>query len=201
MIGTLLIGSLHDLIGGEGQFAILSSTPTATNQQQALALAQAFPALKDIFVPAGIGLPAAARALEVAGLIDRVKVTGLAPATLMTTCIEAGQAQDIWWNVTNLGYLTYYAAQAVAMCQVTGAEGETFSAAIGAAGIAETQIGGEHCGAEFPRILAELAGFDAVIRSDIGAVTLLITPDARRGKSGSNRLELLKAYVLQQVAG
>jgi rhamnose transport system substrate-binding protein len=163
-LAEMMLVSMHDLIGGEGKFAILSSTPTATNQnawieimqgmiandptyakmelvqvaygeeseqvnqQQALALAQAFPDLEGIIVPAGIGLPAAARALEEAGLIDRVKLTGLAPATLMKKYIEAGQAQDIWWNVTDLGYLTYYAAQAVAMCKVTGAEGETFSA-------------------------------------------------------------------------
>jgi rhamnose transport system substrate-binding protein len=42
--------------------------------------------------------------------------------------------------VTDLGYLTYYAAQAVAMCKIGGAEGETFSAGrlgeytVGAAG-------------------------------------------------------------------
>ena len=97
-LAEMMLVSMHDLIGGEGQFAILSSTPTATNQnawieimkgmiandptyakmelvqvaygeeseqvnqQQALALAQAFPDLKGIIVPAGIGLPAAARA-------------------------------------------------------------------------------------------------------------------------------------------
>jgi rhamnose transport system substrate-binding protein len=175
-LAEMMLVSMHDLIGGKGKFAILSSTPTATNQnawieimkgmiandptyskmelvqvaygeeseqvnqQQALALAQAFPDLKGIIVPAGIGLPAAARALEEAGLIDRVKLTGLAPATLMKKYIDAGQAQDIWWNVTDLGYLTYYAAQAVAMCKITGAEGESFNAGrlgdytIGAAG-------------------------------------------------------------------
>lgn len=175
-LAEMMLVSMHDLIGGSGQFAILSSTPTAANQnawieimqgmiandptyadmelvqvaygeeseqvnqQQALALAQAFPDLKGIIVPAGIGLPAASRALSEAGLIDRVKLTGLAPATLMRSYIDAGQAQDIWWNVTDLGYLTYMAAQAVAQCQITGAEGETFSAGrlgeytIGAAG-------------------------------------------------------------------
>lgn len=163
-LAEMMLVSMHDLIGGSGQFAILSSTPTATNQnawieimegmiandptyaemelvqvaygeeseqvnqQQALALAQAFPELEGIIVPAGIGLPAASRALSEAGLIDRVKLTGLAPATLMRSYIDAGQAQDIWWNVTDLGYLTYVAAQAVAQCQITGAEGETFSA-------------------------------------------------------------------------
>ena len=151
--------SMHDLIGGEGEFAILSSTATATNQnawidfmkakmasdpkfakmklvqvaygeeseqvnqQQALALVQAFPNLKGIIVPAGIGLPAAARALEQAGALSKVKLTGLAPATLMKKYILAGEAQDIWWNVTDLGYLTYQVAQQVAMCKITGKEG------------------------------------------------------------------------------
>lgn len=159
-----MLESMGKLINYEGEFAILSSTPTATNQnawvdfmkkklaseskfakmklvqvafgeeseqvnqQQALALAQAFPNLKGIIVPAGIGLPAAARALEQAGLIDKIKLTGLAPATFMTKYIKAGQAEDIWWNVQDLGYLTYYAAQAYAQCKVTGKEGEGFEA-------------------------------------------------------------------------
>ena len=163
-LAEMMLVSMHDLIGGEGEFAILSSTPTATNQnawidfmknmlakdakfskmklvqiaygeeseqvnqQQALALVQAFPNLKGIIVPAGIGLPAAARALEEAGSIGKVKLTGLAPATLMKKYIESGAAQDIWWNVTDLGYLTYFAAQAVAQCKITGKEGEKFTA-------------------------------------------------------------------------
>ncbi len=163
-LAEMMLVSMHDLIGGEGEFAILSSTPTATNQnawidfmknmlakdtkfskmklvqiaygeeseqvnqQQALALVQAFPNLKGIIVPAGIGLPAAARALEEAGSIGKVKLTGLAPATLMKKYIESGAAQDIWWNVTDLGYLTYFAAQAVAQCKITGKEGEKFMA-------------------------------------------------------------------------
>ena len=116
-LAEMMLESAFDLSGGEGEFAILSSTPTATNQnawidfikakmaadpkfakmklvqvaygeeseqinqQQALALVQAFPDLKVIIVPAGIGLPAAARALEEAGMIGKVKLTGLAPAT------------------------------------------------------------------------------------------------------------------------
>ena len=163
-LAEMMLESMHDLIGGEGDFAILSSTPTATNQnawidfmktklanepkfakmklvqvaygeeseqvnqQQALALVQAFPDLKGIIVPAGIGLPAAARALEQAGALDKVKLTGLAPATLMKKYIEAGQSQDIWWNVTDLGYLTYHVAQLVAACKIKGNEGETFTA-------------------------------------------------------------------------
>ena len=163
-LAEMMLQSMHDLIGGEGEFAILSSTPTATNQnawidfmkkrmagdpvyskmklvqiaygeeseqvnqQQALALVQAFPDLKGIIIPAGIGLPAAARALEQAGLLGKIKLTGLAPATLMKKYIVAGQAQDIWWNVTDLGYLTYYVAQDIAGCKISGKEGDSFKA-------------------------------------------------------------------------
>ena len=174
-LAAMMLKSMSDMIG-EGEFAILSSTPTATNQnawiaqmedelasnpdyaglelvqiaygeeseqinqQQTIALAQAYPDLKGLIVPAGIGLPAAARALEEAGLTGQIKLTGLAPATLIRKYIEEGSTQDIWWNVSDLGYLTYYAAQALAQCQITGAEGETFEAGrlgtytVGAAG-------------------------------------------------------------------
>jgi len=163
-LAEMMLVSMGELIGYEGEFAILSSTPTATNQnawitfmkarmaadpkyaklklvqvaygeeseqvnqQQALALAQAFPNLKGIIIPAGIGLPAAARAMEQAGLLGKIKLTGLAPATLIKKYIQGGTVQDIWWNVKDLGYLAYYAAQAVAMGKVTGKEGETFKA-------------------------------------------------------------------------
>ena len=163
-LAEMMLESMGQLINYEGDFAILSSTPTATNQnawidfmkkkmaddkkyakmklvqvaygqeseqvnqQQALGLAQAFPNLKGIIIPAGIGLPAAARAMDQAGLLGKIKLTGLAPATLIKKYIQNGSVQDIWWNVKDLGYLTYYAAQAVASCKVTGKEGETFKA-------------------------------------------------------------------------
>ncbi len=90
-------------------------------------------------MPAGIGLPAAARAAEEAGLTG-MALTGLAPASFMRKYVDEGSAQVIWWNVTDLGYLAYHVAQAVAQCQLTGAEGETLTAGrlgeytIGAAG-------------------------------------------------------------------
>jgi rhamnose transport system substrate-binding protein len=163
-LAEMMLQSMGKMINYDGGFAILSSTPTATNQnawitlmksqlasnpqyakmklvqvaygqedeqinqQQALGLVQAFPKLKGIIVPAGIGLPAAARALEQAGELGRIKLTGLAPATLIKKYIVAGQVQDIWWNVSDLGYLTYYAAQALAECKLTGAPGQTFTA-------------------------------------------------------------------------
>lgn len=162
-LAEMMIESMGQLIGYDGEFAILSSTPTATNQnawiafmkdklkdpkfakmklvqvaygqeseqvnqQQALALVQAFPNLKGIIIPAGIGLPAAARALDQAGSLGKIKLTGLAPATLIKKYIQNGSVQDIWWNVKDLGYLTYYGAEALAEGKITGKEGDKFSA-------------------------------------------------------------------------
>jgi rhamnose transport system substrate-binding protein len=175
-LAEMMLESMGQMIGYAGDFAILSSTPTATNQnawiafiknrmkephfarmrlvqiaygqeseqinqQQALALVQAFPTLKGIIIPAGIGLPAAARALEQAGSLGKIKLTGLAPATLIKKYIQNGSVQDIWWNVKDLGYLTYYGAQALAECKIAGKEGDTFKA--GRLGDYKVGAGGE----------------------------------------------------------
>ena len=70
-----------------------------------------------------------------------------------------------------------------------------FNAALAAEGISVTQIGGERCPAEFPYDLEALAPYGAVVISDVGALSLLVTPQARAGHVGVNRLDLLKAYV------
>ena len=164
-LGTKMLDSMSTLLGaGGGDFAVLSSTPTAVNQnawianmkarltsdpklknlhlvtvaygqekadvnaQQAKALVQAYPNLKGIIVPAGIGLPAAAQALSQIGALGKIKITGLAPASLIKSAIQTGNVQDVWWNVTNLGTLTYYAAQALAQGKISGQPGETFTA-------------------------------------------------------------------------
>ena len=57
-----------------------------------------------------------------------MKLTGLAPATLIKKYIQNGSVQDIWWNVKDLGYLAYYGSQALAQCKITGKEGDTFKA-------------------------------------------------------------------------
>lgn len=164
LLGQQMLESMGKAIDYDGDFAILSSTPTATNQnkwiasmkqtiaqdprfakmklvqvaygqeseqinqQQTLALVQAFPNLKGIIVPAGIGLPAAARALDQAHLLGKIKLAGLGPVTLLKPYIRAGTVADVWWDVQDLGYLSYYAAQALAQCQITGKPGDTFKA-------------------------------------------------------------------------
>jgi rhamnose transport system substrate-binding protein len=164
-LGQKMLDSMKAMLGPSGgEFAVLSSTPTAVNQnawiasmkqrlagdsslsslklvtvaygqekadvnaQQAKALVQAYPNLKGIIVPAGIGLPAAAQALSQIGALGKVKITGLAPASLIKEYIKGGNVQDIWWNVSDLGTLSYYAAQALAEGKITGKEGDTFTA-------------------------------------------------------------------------
>ena len=163
-LGTAMLDSMSDMLGGQGDFAILSSTQTAVNQNAWIAdmkdrletdpafanlnlvdvvygeekadvsanrakeLVTTYPNLKGIIIPAGISLPAAATALDESGDLGRVKLTGLAPASLIRDFIKDGNVQDIWWNVTDLGYLTMYAAKALASCEIDGATGDSFDA-------------------------------------------------------------------------
>ena len=88
----------------------------------------AYPNLKGMIIPAGIGFPAALNALSQIGALGRIKLTGLAPPSLIKGYIERGEAQDVWWNVGDLGTLTYQAARALAMGVSSGKEGQTFTA-------------------------------------------------------------------------
>lgn len=163
-LGELMLKSMSDLLGGKGDFAILSSTQTAVNQNAWIAdmkeqltsvpeyaglklvdvvygeekadvsanrakeLVTTYPDLKGIIVPAGISLPAAATALEESGDLGKVKLTGLAPASLIKDQIAGGNVQDIWWNVSDLGELTYYAARELSSCGLASTEGTGFNA-------------------------------------------------------------------------
>jgi uncharacterized membrane protein len=62
-------------------------------------------------------------------------------------------------------------------------------------GIEVLQIGGERCEAEFPKTIADLEKFSSVVLSDVGALSLLYTPETRVGKRSVNRLELLRDWV------
>ncbi len=49
------------------------------------------------------------------------------------------------------------------------------------------QLPSERCERQFPRTLAELQAYDAIILSDISALTLLMTPESRAGEVSVNR--------------
>jgi rhamnose transport system substrate-binding protein len=122
------IATNPDYSGIELVTTVYGESNETTSQQQALALVNAYPDLKGIIAPSGLGYPAVARALDSAGLTDKIKLTGLAPASIMKKYVLSGQATVVWWNVHDLGYLAYAAAQALAQCQVDGSEGQTLDA-------------------------------------------------------------------------
>ena len=70
-----------------------------------------------------------------------------------------------------------------------------FLACVRAHGYAVEQLASERCEAEFPRTQEALSKYSSVVLSDIGALTLLFTPESRAGNPSVNRLVLLRDYV------
>lgn len=72
---------------------------------------------------------------------------------------------------------------------------EAFTAALEAGGIHVDRIASERCHADFPRSPEALAPYAAVVLSDIGALSLLVTPLTRVGRTDINRLAMLRNWV------
>ena len=71
----------------------------------------------------------------------------------------------------------------------------TFIEALAAHDIRVRQVGAGRCEREFPGSTAALDEFSAVVLSDVGALSLLLTAEARAGFPGVNRLEVLRQWV------
>ena len=96
---------------------------------QALALIDAHPDLKLIMAPTTVGIAAAAKAMQDEGLCETVKVTGLGLPDEMRSYTENGCApQFALWSFVDLGYTTFFAAQAIASGALAPEEGGTFTA-------------------------------------------------------------------------
>lgn len=166
-IASAMLDSLVSAMGSTGEFAIVSSTATATNQntwnqditgdltqskysglkldkiyfgnddaatsaqvtQQALA---AYPNLKGIISDSSVGLPAVAREIATDGNKGKISVTGLSTPALMIDYVTgkySGTVKSfVLWNPQNLGYLAAYAAAALVSGEITGKQGDTFTA-------------------------------------------------------------------------
>ena len=70
-----------------------------------------------------------------------------------------------------------------------------FLAATQGMNCAVEQLPSERCEPDFPRSLEALEVYAAVILSDVGALSLLFTPESRSGQVSCNRLALLCDYV------
>jgi rhamnose transport system substrate-binding protein len=91
-------------------------------------LLTAYPDLKGIVSPTTVGIANAAAALEAEGRTD-VKLTGLGLPNEMRQYLKDGTVTEMaLWNPIDLYYLTYYVQAALVSGEITGAEGETFTA-------------------------------------------------------------------------
>ena len=163
-IGRQQVRMLARQMGYDGEWAILSSTPNATNQntwikymkdeaqkpqykdmklvkvaygddedqksfQETQGLVQAYPNLEGISAPTSFGVAAAGRYLSTSPAKGRVHLTGLGTPNQLRKFVKDGTiTQFALWDPANVGYLTGYAAAALASGQITGAPGEKFKA-------------------------------------------------------------------------
>lgn len=163
-IGESLVKMADELAGGEGEIAVLSATPNATNQnawievmkkelakpaysklklvktaygndddqksfQEAQGLLQSYPNLKVIVSPTTVGIAAASRYVSSSNYKGKVAITGLGLPNQMREYVKDGTVKKFaLWNPADIGYLAAYAGAALASGQITGKEGEKFTA-------------------------------------------------------------------------
>ena len=97
--------------------------------QEAQGLMQSYPNLKVIVAPTTVGIAAAARYIGSSSYKGKVAVTGLGLPNQMRQYVKDGTVKKFsLWNPADIGYLAAYAGAALASGQITGAEGDKFSA-------------------------------------------------------------------------
>ncbi|MEN6635751.1 MAG: substrate-binding domain-containing protein [Clostridiaceae bacterium] len=168
-VAQCLVDAVYDLTGGTVDWAILSATSTATNQNawiaamqeilkdskyagmnlvevaygddqfqksvdQTQALIANYPNLKVICAPTTVGIAAASKVITDAGLQGKVIVTGLGLPSEMAEFMGAGNVACPYmflWNPIDVGRVAAYALVEMVNGKLTGALGETFTAANG----------------------------------------------------------------------
>src|SRR6478735_10783684 len=100
-----------------------------TSFDKTAALLQSHPDLKGIISPTTVGIAAAARYLSTSDAKGKVALTGLGTPNQMREFVKDGTVTAFaLWNPADLGYLAAYAAKALIDGDITGAEGDTFTA-------------------------------------------------------------------------
>jgi rhamnose transport system substrate-binding protein len=96
---------------------------------EAQGLMQTYPDLEVIIAPTTVGIAASARAVQDAGRVGEVFVTGLGTPNQMREYVNSGAAPMFaLWNPADLGYLAIYTLDAIATGQIPGEPGDTFEA-------------------------------------------------------------------------
>ena len=101
------------------QMQLVAIKPCNEDQQVAFQVTQdlmkAYPDLKGVFGISSVAFPGAAEAVKQAGKTGQVLVTGLSTPNNMKPYVLDGTVKSvILWNTQDLGYLTVYAAEALA---------------------------------------------------------------------------------------
>ncbi|AII07007.1 rhamnose ABC transporter substrate-binding protein [Rhodococcus sp. ACS1] len=97
--------------------------------QETQGLLQTYPDLKAIVSPTTVGIAAAARYISSSSYKGNIVLTGLGTPNQMREYVKNGTVKEFaLWDPTNIGYLSAYAGAALASGQITGAEGQKFTA-------------------------------------------------------------------------
>jgi rhamnose transport system substrate-binding protein len=100
-----------------------------TSFDKTAALLQSHPNLKGIISPTTVGIAAAARYLSTSEYKGKVALTGLGTPNQMREYVKDGTVTSFaLWNPEDLGYLAAYAAKALVDGDISGEEGDTFTA-------------------------------------------------------------------------
>ena len=94
--------------------------------REAQGLIQAHPDLKAIIAPTSVGIVAAARAVEDAGKVGSINVTGLGLPSEMAGAIKSGASKSFAiWNPIDLGYAATYLSHQLASGAAQAGPGAT----------------------------------------------------------------------------
>lgn len=92
--------------------------------REAQGLMQSYPDLDAIIAPTSVGIVAAAQAVQDAGKVGQVNVTGLGLPSEMAGAVESGASKSFAiWNPVDLGYTTAMIAHALATDAATAEPG------------------------------------------------------------------------------
>ena len=96
---------------------------------KAQGILQEFPDLNGFVLPSSVAMVSTAQVLEQTHKAGKVLMTGLALPSQMRGYVKDGTVKQFAiWNMTNLGYLSYWVTYALHTGKITGAPGETFTA-------------------------------------------------------------------------
>jgi rhamnose transport system substrate-binding protein len=93
--------------------------------REAMGLFKSYPKLRGIIAPTTVGIAAAGKALEDAGLAGKIELTGLGLPSEMKQYIKNGTCRKMsLWNPIDLGYSATYIAYKLVKGEFKGSQGE-----------------------------------------------------------------------------